>query len=75
MGRGLRRGEEGVFVDVRVVSADVDAEASRVVAVGELSVLGSVMVKHGKKVPYWMHLAVADGPNHSPGCLPHALAP
>jgi hypothetical protein len=22
-----------------------------------------------------MHLAVAEGPNHSPGCLPHADAP
>ena len=22
-----------------------------------------------------MHLAVADGPNHSPGCFPHADAP
>jgi hypothetical protein len=22
-----------------------------------------------------MHCAVADGPNHSPGCLPHAVAP
>ena len=27
------------------------------------------------KVAYWMHLAVADGPNHSPGCFPQAEAP
>jgi hypothetical protein len=22
-----------------------------------------------------MHIAVAEGPNHSPGCFPHATAP
>lgn len=27
------------------------------------------------KLTHWIHLAVADGPNHSPGCLPHAEAP
>lgn len=24
---------------------------------------------------YWIHRAVAEGPNHSPGCFPHAEAP
>lgn len=27
------------------------------------------------KLTHWIHLAVADGPNHSPGCFPHAEAP
>ena len=26
-------------------------------------------------IAYWIHLAVADGPNHSPGGFPHADAP
>lgn len=26
-------------------------------------------------ITYCMHRAVADGPNHSPGYLPHAVAP
>lgn len=28
-----------------------------------------------EEVTNWRHLAVALGPNHSPGCLPHASAP
>lgn len=68
---------ETIFVYVGAVAGNVNSEASFGVVLCQGSVLasGTCINLRIEAAAYCMHLAVAEGPNHSPGCLPQAAAP
>lgn len=69
-----RGGKEGVDVHVAIVVSCVNPDAGFVIFVRERSAFKSAAgsLAACRQQTYLMHLAVALGPNHSPGYLPHA---
>ncbi len=67
-----------VFVNVRRVLRDVDLQSGSRVVFCELSgwrLASAFRIKQEDRETNFMQLAVAEGPNHWPGCLPQDEAP
>lgn len=74
---GCGGGEEGIGVDIAIVWSHVDAEVRRGCfgSKGPAGKVSEVSRELLYENTHCMHLAVALGPNHSPGCFPQASAP